>query len=114
LSTRRFWAAVATLGAAASAAYALTTPSASDGPIRLLGCVVTPAGVLEANVESQADEAMDCNIRCNYQLEDRNFSHTFNVTIPKRFQGRIGRFDTNNAKAGTYSGEVGTCKKVSS
>ena len=101
-----------TLGVAASAAYALTTPSATDGPVRLLGCSVTPAGILEASVESQSDDALTCNIRCNYELGERQFSHLFDVTIPKRFQGRVGRFDTNNGKAGSYSGEVGTCTKA--
>lgn len=94
--------------------HALTTPKASDGPIRLLGCIVSPNGVLEAQVDNQGDDAMFCNIRCNYEVEGKMLSHTFSETIPKRFQGSIGRFDTSAAKAGNYSGDVGTCKKVSS
>jgi hypothetical protein len=93
--------------------YGLTPPSSSDGPIKLLTCVVTPTGILEAEVDSQTEDAMNCNIRCSYELGERRFSHSFNVTIPGRFQGRIGRFDTSNAKAGNYSGELGTCKKTS-
>jgi hypothetical protein len=95
------------------AIHALTPPSASDGPIKLLACVVTPARVLEAQVDNQSDDAMFCNIRCNYELGGNMFSHTFGETIPKRFQGRIGAFDTSNARPGNYSGEVGSCKKVS-
>jgi hypothetical protein len=97
---------------AASAVYALTPPSDSDGPIKLLACVVTPSGILEASVDSRSDVAMSCDIRCNYELGERMFSHTFIVTIPKRFQGRVGRFDTSNGKAGNYSGQVGSCEKV--
>lgn len=91
--------------------FGLTSPSDSDGPIRLLTCVVSPTGILEAEVDSQTDDTMNCNIRCNYELGDRMFSQSFNVTIPGRFHGRVGRFDTNNGKAGNYSGDLGTCKK---
>ncbi len=93
--------------------YSLTPPSSSDGPIRLLTCLVTPNGVLEAEVDNQSEDAMSCNIRCNYELGEKSFSHTFTVTIPARFNGRVGRFDTANGKAGNYSGDVGTCRKVS-
>ena len=98
--------------AIASAIHALTPPSASDGPVKLLACVVTSAGILEAAVDSQSDDAMSCDIRCNYELGERMFSHTFSVSVPARFQGRVGRFDTNNAKPGNYTGEVGTCSKI--
>ena len=93
--------------------HALTPPSDSDGPIKLLTCTVSPQGILEAEVDSQTDDDMSCNIRCNYELGERMFSQSFDVTIPARFHGRVGRFDTSNAKAGNYSGEVGTCKKTS-
>jgi hypothetical protein len=96
----------------ASVVHALTPPSSSDGPVKLLSCEVTSSGILEAAVDSQADEAMTCDIRCNYELGERMFSHTFTETIPKRFQGRVGRFDTSTAKAGSYSGEIGRCTKV--
>lgn len=104
--------ALAALLATQSDVQALNAPSDSDGPIKLLTCVVSASGVLEADVVSQTDDAMSCNIRCNYELGERTFSHTFSVTIPARFQGRIGKFDTTNAKAGNYSGDLGTCKKT--
>jgi hypothetical protein len=52
----------------------LTSPSDSDGPVKLLTCVVSPTGILEAEVDSQTDDAMNCNIRCNYELGERMFS----------------------------------------
>ena len=103
--------ALAAIVAPQADVYALKAPSASDGPIRLLTCSVSAQGILEASVESQTDDAMDCSIRCNYELGDKMFSYVFSVTIPKRFQGRVGRFDTNGAKPGDYSGDLGTCRK---
>ncbi len=94
-----------------AAVYGLTPPSESDGPIRLLTCVVDPQGILEAEVDSQTDDVMNCNVRCNYELGDRMFSQTFNVTIPGRFHGRVGRFDTSSAKAGSYTGDLSNCEK---
>ena len=93
--------------------HALTPPSDSDGPIKLLTCTVSPQGILEAEVDSQTDDEMSCNIRCNYEIGGETFSHWFEVTIPARFNGRVGRFDASNAKAGNYSGDIGTCKKTS-
>jgi hypothetical protein len=113
MKTRHWLVALAAMVAAQADVYGLTPPSDSDGPIKLLTCVVTPQGILEAEVVSQTEDAMDCNIRCNYELGENRFSHSFNVTIPGRFQGRVGEFDTGNARAGNYSGNVGTCKKVS-
>jgi hypothetical protein len=110
---RRSLVALAAFAAYQTIALGLTPPSDSDGPIKLLTCVVRPTGILEAEVESQTDDAMSCNIRCSYDFGDRKFSHTFEVTIPGRFQGHVGEFDTSNAKAGNYRGDVGTCKKVS-
>lgn len=108
----RIWlAALAAIATSQSAVYGLTPPKDSDGPIRLLNCVVDPHGILEAEVDNTSEDYMDCNILCNYSLGDQTFHHSFNVTIPKRFQGRVGHFDTGNGKAGNYSGEVGTCKK---
>jgi hypothetical protein len=109
---RLLWVASAT-AAVGSAVYGLNPPSSSDGPVKLLSCVVTPAGALEAAVASQSDDAMSCDIRCNYELGERMFSHTFTVTIPARFQGRVGQFDTNGAKAGNYSGEISDCEVMS-
>jgi hypothetical protein len=92
---------------------ALATPKESDGPIRLLSCVVSGNGTLEAEVDNQSDDAMSCYIRCNYEIGEKTFSHGFQATIPKRFNGRVGGFDTSGGKAGSYSGDVGTCTKTS-
>jgi len=110
----RFWlAALAATAIFQTRIYALNPPSDSDGPVRLLGCSVSAQRVLEAEIDSRTEDAMNCNIRCNYELGEKMFSHSFNVTIPGRFQGRVGGFDTNEGKPGNYSGEIGTCKKVS-
>jgi hypothetical protein len=112
MKTRNWLAAVAAITAFQSDVYGLTPPSESDGPIKLLACIVSPQGLLEAEVDSGVDDSMDCNIRCDYEIGGQMFSHTFSVTIPKRFHGRVGQFDTSTGKAGNYSGEVGTCKKI--
>lgn len=97
---------------AATAVYGLNPPSDSDGPIRLLNCVVTPSGLLSAEVDSQAEDAMSCNIRCNYELGGQTFSQWLEVRIPAHFNGRVGKFETNGGKAGNYSGELGQCRKT--
>lgn len=91
---------------------ALTPPGKSDGPIRLLTCVVAANGTLQAEVDNQTDSAMSCNIRCNFDIGGTAFSHWFEVTIPARFNGRVGDFDTSGGTPGNYSGDVGTCRKV--
>ena len=106
-------AALTAILAAQMEVHALTPPSDSGGPIKLLTCSVSPQGILEAEVDSQTDDDMSCNIRCNYEFGERSFSQSFDVTIPARFHGRVGRFDTSSGKAGNYSGEVGTCRKIS-
>ena len=112
MKTRHWLASLAATLATQADVHGLTPPSASDGPIKLFSCIVTPSGILEAQVDNQTDDALSCNIRCNYELGGRMFSHTFTEMIPKRFSGRVGRFDTSNAKAGNYSGEVGSCDLV--
>jgi hypothetical protein len=111
MKTRHFLFTMAVIAWPLAVVQALTPPSDSDGPIKLLGCSVTPQGILEAEVDSQSDDAMSCSIRCNYELGGKTFSHAFDVSIPARFHGRVGRFDTSNARAGNYSGDVGSCKK---
>ena len=106
----RVWL-VAIVAVAAAQVFGLTPPSKSDGPVRLLNCVVSAAGLLEAEVDSQVDDTMNCDLRCNYEVGGKTFSHWFNESIPARFNGRIGRFDTSGGKPGSYSGEVGTCRK---
>jgi len=113
MKTRHGLAALAAAAVIHTDTYALNPPSDSDGPVKLLACIVSPQRVLEAEVDSRTEDAMSCNIRCNYELGEKTFSHSFSVTIPGRFQGRVGRFDTNEGKPGNYSGDIGTCKRVS-
>ena len=117
MRTRLCLITLAALAAPQTAVHSLTPPSSSDGPIKLLACVVTPTGVLEAEVSSQSDDAMSCNIRCNYSLGEQTFSHTFTVRIPARFTGRVARVASRlrvrSVEAGSYSGDVGSCEKVS-
>ena len=96
--------------ATASAVYPLNPPSSSDGPVKLLACVVSPSGVLEAEIDSAADQTQRCDIRCNYEMGEHMFSHTFEVAVPARFHGRVGRFDTNGARAGSFPGDVLHCE----
>lgn len=90
----------------------LTPPSKSDGPVRLLNCVVSGAGVLEAEVDSKSEDPMACDFRCSYEIGGQTFTHWFSETVPARYSGRVGRFDTSGGKAGNYSGEIGNCKKT--
>lgn len=91
---------------------ALTPPSDSDGPIRLMSCVVSPNGILQAEVDNQSSDAMSCSIRCEYKISDQTFSQWFEARIPKQFNGRIGHVDAVGAKAGNYSGQLGKCVKT--
>lgn len=111
MKTRTFGAAVIAV-VAASSVYPLTPPSASDGPVKLLSCVVSPNGVLEASVDNTSEDRLRCHIRCTYQLAERTFNHSFVETIPPRFQGRVGQFDTTSGKAGNYPGDVSGCEKI--
>jgi len=95
----------------AAQVFGLTAPSKSDGPVRLLSCVVSAAGVLELEVDSTSEHPMECEFRCNYEIGGQMFSHWFTETVPARFNGRVGKFDTSGGKPGNYSGEVGTCRK---
>jgi hypothetical protein len=113
MKTRHWLACLAAALLTQADVHGLTPPSDADGPIKLFSCIVTPAGILEAQVESTSDEALTCNIRCTYELGGRMFSHTFSEMIPKGYSGRVGRFDTSSARAGSYSGEVGSCTKMS-
>ena len=111
MNTRNLLAAVLSL-AVTQTVSGLNPPSDSDGPIKLLSCVVSPNGRLEAEVENRSDDDLSCNIHCNYEFGGKPFTHWFEVTIPKRFMGRVGRFDTSGGRAGNFSGEVGTCRKT--
>ena len=107
----RFWLTAVSMVAAAHVS-GLTPPSRSDGPVRLLNCVVSPTGILQAEVDSTADAPMNCDITCGYEIGGKMFSHWFNETIPARFNGRVGEFDTSGARPGNFSGEMGSCKKT--
>ena len=111
MDTRRLTIALGAMALVHAHVHALAPPSATDGPVKLLACVVTPQGVLEAEVDSQSDEAMDCSVRCNYEFGDKMLSQSFNVTIPARSQGKVGGVAVSAAKAGNYSGDIGSCKK---
>jgi hypothetical protein len=114
VKSRLLPAALAVFAAAAATrlVFALNPPSDSDGPVRLLSCVVSANGVLEAEVESQSDDMLSCNIHCNYEFGDKPFTHWFEAAIPRRFMGRVGRFDTNGGRPGNFGGDVGTCRKI--
>ena len=85
----------------------------SRGPVRLLSCVVSSTGLLEAEVDNAAESAQTCNLRCDYVIREATISHGFEVTIPARFSGRVGQFDTSSGRPGNYSGSVGTCRGFS-
>ena len=84
----------------------------SSGPIRLLSCVVSRAGLLEAEAENTSDTAQLCNLRCDFTLEDTTSSHWFEVSIPARFSGIVGQFDTARGRPGSYSGRLGGCRST--
>src|SRR5689334_16924608 len=112
MTARRVLLAIGVLTVSDVDVHALTAPSDSDGPVKLLTCLVSPQGILEAEVASQSDDAMDCFIRCNYEFGDKLLSQGFHATVPARFQGRVGGVDTSAAKAGNYSGEISGCTKI--
>lgn len=112
MTARRVLLAIGVLAACDIDVQALTPPSDSDGPVKLLTCLVSPQGILEAEVASQSDDSMDCFIRCNYEFGDKLLSQGFHATIPARFQGRISGVDTSAGKAGNYSGEISGCKNI--
>ena len=82
----------------------------SAGPVRLLSCVVSRAGLLEAEVENTSDTKQICNLRCDYTLEETNSSHWFEVSIPARFSGIVGQFDTSRGRPGSYPGHIDSCR----
>ena len=111
MKTRTWFAILA--AAVSPSVFGLKPPSAADGPIKLLGCVVQSNGMLQAQVENQAGHAMFCALSCRYELGENLFSQTFEVSIPKHFQGNVGEFDTHGGKAGRYSGDIVKCRKGS-
>jgi len=95
---------------------ALAAPLAANTPgsVRLLSCVVSSAGLLEAEVESTADFAQTCNLRCDYVIGGTTISHRFDVSIPARFKGIVGQMDTWRGQPGSYSGHVDACRELPS
>jgi len=87
----------------------------SPGPIRLLSCIVSDAGLLEVAVENVSDAVHTCNLRCDYVISGYTLSHPFEqVTIPSRFKGIVGQVDTSRGQPGSYSGYVAACEKLPS
>jgi hypothetical protein len=86
----------------------------SPGPIRLLSCVVSRTGLLEAEVDNTSDSALTCKLRCDYAIRETTISHWFEVSVPARFSGIVGQVDTSRGQPGKYSGRVGACRKIPS
>ena len=82
----------------------------SAGPVRLLSCVVSRAGLLEAEVENTSDAPQICNLRCDYTLQETTSSHWFEVSIPARFSGIAGQFDTSRGRPGSYPSHIASCR----
>ena len=97
----------------AIALAALASPLVADtpGPVRLLSCVVSNAGLFEAEVENTSDSARVCNLRCDLVISDTTIPHRFEVSIPARFRGIVGQFDTSRGRPGSYAGHVRDCRK---
>ena len=96
---------------------ALATPLAANtaGPIRLLSCTVSGAGLLEAVVENTSDTVHTCNLRCEFVIGGSTITHRFGeVSIPSRYRGVVAQFDTARGQPGTCSGEVARCEKLPS
>ena len=98
------------------ALLALAAPLAANnsGPVRLVSCVVSDTGLLEAEVESTADFAQTCSLRCDYVVGGTTISHRFYASIPARFKGIVGQVDTWRGQPGSYSGHVDGCRKLPS
>ena len=95
----------------------LATPLAADteGPIRLVSCTVSSAGLLEVEAENTSYTVHTCNLRCDYVVAGTTISHRFSeVTIPSRYKGIVGQFDTSRGLPGSYSSHVDSCWKLPS
>jgi hypothetical protein len=85
---------------------------AKTPPVRLLSCVVSNAGLLEAEVENTSDSAQACSLRCDYVVGETTISHRFEISIPARFRGIVGQVDTWRGQPGSYPGLIGMCRKM--
>ena len=84
----------------------------TTGPVRVLSCVVSRAGLLEAEVENTSDTAQICKLRCDFTIGETTRSHWFEVSIPARFSGIVGQIETFRGRPGSYPGRVGTCRRI--
>jgi len=98
--------------AIALAALAAPLVAKTPGPVRLLSCVVSNAGLLEAEVENTSDSAQACSLRCDYAIGETTISQRFEISIPARFRGIVGQVDTLRGQPGSYRGLIGMCRKV--
>lgn len=98
--------------AIALAALAAPLIAQTPGPVRLLSCVVSNAGLLEAEVENTSGSAQACSLRCDYVIEETTISHRFEISIPARFRGIAGQVDTSRGRPGSYPGVIGVCRKM--
>jgi hypothetical protein len=96
--------------ALALAALAAPLIAKTPGPVRLLSCVVSNAGLLEAEVENTSDSAQACKLCCEYVIGETTISHRFEVSIPARFRGIVGQVDTARGQPGRYPGHLGVCR----
>jgi len=96
---------------------ALATPLAADtsGPIRLVSCTVSSAGLLEVEVENTSYTVHTCNLRCDYVIGGSTISHRFaGVSVPSRYKGIVGQVDTSRGQPGRYAGHVDACEQLPS
>lgn len=114
MKTRHYVITLVALVAPLAGVLALAPPAKVSGRVRLVACVVSRTGLMEAEVESTSDAAMYCHLRCDYVIRDATLSHAFKADIPARFSGRVGQFDTSSGRPGRYSGEVGACQVIPS
>ena len=95
--------------AAALAALAAPLIAKSPEPVRLLSCVVSETGLLEAEVSNTSDLEMTCRLGCSYVVREAALSHSFEVDIVPHFMGRVGHFDTSSGRPGSYAGHLDRC-----
>ena len=81
-------------------------------PVRLLSCVVSSAGLLEAEVENTSGSTQACSLRCDYVIGESTISHRFEISIQARFRGIAGQVDTFRGQPGSYPGVISMCRKM--
>ena len=96
----------------AFAALAAPLTANTPGPVRALACIVSETGLLEAEVSNTSDVGQSCRLRCDYVIREATLTHAFEATIPARYRGRAGQFDTSSGRPGRYAGHVDACRDV--